>query len=177
MRKTLRSGAYRFELVGREESVLAFRDLPEAIDYLGRFKDNSNQVNILRDVVASYFPNAHRMKVEEVIEKFGGLLINRQVTILSKYELAGGGQVEETPATQAQAAKGPTPAKKSWIEINLIDSDGNPVPGERYKIKLPDGSIEEGNLDAFGHAEHYGINPGSCEVCFPNLDTDNWAHV
>ena len=38
--------------------------------------------------------------------------------------------------------------KKSWIEIQLIDEDGNPVPGEPYKITLPDGTtIADGTLD------------------------------
>ncbi len=64
--------------------------------------------------------------------------------------------------------------KKTWIEIVLKDEDGNPVPGEPYRITLPDGSVSEGTLDQNGFARVDGIDPGTCEVTFPNLDKDTW---
>jgi type VI secretion system secreted protein VgrG len=65
--------------------------------------------------------------------------------------------------------------KKSWIEIKLLDPNDNPVPGERYRITLPDGStVAEGSLDANGFARVGGIDPGTCKVTFPNLDTSTW---
>ncbi len=43
--------------------------------------------------------------------------------------------------------------KKSWIEIELVDEEGNPVPGEKYKVILPDGqTVAEGTLDEKGFA-------------------------
>ena len=63
--------------------------------------------------------------------------------------------------------------KKHWIEIQLNDQDGNPVPGEPYKITLPDGTtIADGTLDDKGHARVDNIDPGTCQVTFPNLDKD-----
>jgi len=65
--------------------------------------------------------------------------------------------------------------KKSWIEIQLNDEDGNPVPGEPYKITLPDGStIADGTLDDKGFARVDNIDPGTCQVTFPNLDKEAW---
>jgi type VI secretion system secreted protein VgrG len=66
--------------------------------------------------------------------------------------------------------------KKHWIEIQLNDQDGNPVPGEPYKITLPDGTtIADGTLDDKGHARVDNIDPGTCQVTFPNLDKTSWA--
>jgi len=85
-----------------------------------------------------------------------------------------------TPATVAaataaqQAAGAAQTPPKTWIEIELVDKDGNPVPGERYQIKLPDGSVAEGTLDDKGHARVDGVDPGNCEVTFPNLDQTVW---
>jgi type VI secretion system secreted protein VgrG len=65
--------------------------------------------------------------------------------------------------------------KKNWIEIELRDQDGNPVPGEVYKVTLPDGTtVADGTLDEKGRARVENIDPGSCKVTFPNLDQEAW---
>jgi type VI secretion system secreted protein VgrG len=65
--------------------------------------------------------------------------------------------------------------KKSWIEIVLVDQDDKPVPGEAYRITLPDGTtLAEGTLDDKGFAREDGIDPGTCKVTFPNLDKESW---
>lgn len=66
--------------------------------------------------------------------------------------------------------------KTHWIEIELLDEGGSPVPGEPYRITLPDGStVADGTLDEKGHARVENIDPGSCKVTFPNLDQDAWG--
>jgi type VI secretion system secreted protein VgrG len=65
--------------------------------------------------------------------------------------------------------------KKSWIEIELVDDKGKPVPGEKYRVTLPDGTtIDEGTLDEKGFKRIDGIDPGTCKITFPNLDKDAW---
>ncbi len=65
--------------------------------------------------------------------------------------------------------------KKSWIEIELVDEEDNPVPGERYRITLPDGkTLAEGRLDDKGFARVDGIDPGTCQITFPDLDKEAW---
>jgi len=61
-----------------------------------------------------------------------------------------------------------------WIEIELVDEENQPVPGEQYRIELPDGSVVEGSLDSQGKARRDGIPPGNCKVTFPNLDKEAW---
>jgi len=65
--------------------------------------------------------------------------------------------------------------KKGWIEIELVDETDEPVPGERYEITLPDGSVAEGTLDTKGFARLEWIEDGQCEVSFPDLDADVWS--
>ncbi len=87
------------------------------------------------------------------------------------------------PAAQSPASDAPThdpnspenKKKKSWIEIQLNDEDGRPVPGEPYKVTLPDGTtVADGTLDDKGFARVDNIDPGTCQVTFPNLDKDSW---
>jgi hypothetical protein len=56
-----------------------------------------------------------------------------------------------------------------------VDDAGMPVPGEQYRITLPDGStLAEGTLNEKGCARIDGIDPGSCKVTFPKLHKDAW---
>jgi len=63
----------------------------------------------------------------------------------------------------------------SWIEIELVDEIGQPVPNEEYEITAPNGEvIKKGHLDANGLAHVSIPEPGTCQVCFPNLDARAW---
>jgi type VI secretion system secreted protein VgrG len=105
--------------------------------------------------------------------------------IKAEQEQAGKGKygtispASHTPSTvaaaaAAQQATDPKAPPKTWIEIELVNKDGDPVPGEKYSIKLPDGSVAEGTLDDHGKARVDGIDPGSCQVTFPNMDQTVW---
>ena len=107
-------------------------------------------------------------------------------------DVANPGAVEAIKATQRQTQTGKygavkvkpyqppsespqeDPAEKTWIDIKLLDAENAPVPGERYRVKLPDGSVAEGTLDGNGYARVEGFDPGSCEVTFPDLDKAAW---
>jgi len=59
-----------------------------------------------------------------------------------------------------------------WIEIELVGEDNKPIPDEKYKVTLPDGSIKEGKLDQNGWARVEGAPAGDCEVTFPEIDKE-----
>jgi type VI secretion system secreted protein VgrG len=91
-------------------------------------------------------------------------------------------QTGQYGAIQARPYKPPaTPAEKeqksSWIEIEMVDADDHPVPGEPYRITLSDESVIEGTLDEKGCARIEGIEPGSCQITFPNLDKEAWEKL
>jgi hypothetical protein len=64
----------------------------------------------------------------------------------------------------------------SWIEILLVGEDKIPIPGECYRIILPNGiTVAEGKLDTKGKARVTNIDPGICRITFPNLDQEAWV--
>ena len=65
----------------------------------------------------------------------------------------------------------------SWIEVHLLDMEGNPVGGKQYAITTPDGNVSQGTLDSSGKVRLDGIKPGACDICFPDLDKDAWEPI
>lgn len=65
-----------------------------------------------------------------------------------------------------------------WIGIELKDDEGNPIPNESFKLKLPDGNIINGRLDKEGKAKIEGLSEGGdCEVSFPRIHGDEWSSL
>jgi len=65
-----------------------------------------------------------------------------------------------------------------WIEIVMIGEDDSPVPGVKFKVKLPNFEIVQGFTDGRGKARIENIPvAGNCEVTFPELDKDAWAKI
>jgi hypothetical protein len=66
------------------------------------------------------------------------------------------------------------PQKPHWIEIMVQDKEGNPVVGQDYEIRLPNGQLATGTTDERGVARIDGIDPGNCRIRFPSLDKTVW---
>jgi type VI secretion system secreted protein VgrG len=74
---------------------------------------------------------------------------------------------DEEEQTEAQE-------EDSWVEIELVDDEGQPCPFEPYELVLPNGRKTRGRLDKFGLARVDGIPPGPIDMTFPNLDKEGW---
>jgi hypothetical protein len=51
----------------------------------------------------------------------------------------------------------------SWIEVRVVDQDGEPVPNIEYEIKLTDGGTRRGRTNPYGVVRFDGIAEGNCE--------------
>ncbi len=51
-------------------------------------------------------------------------------------------------------------AGSTYLHIHCVDEQGNPLAGAKYKLVLPDGTEEEGELDPDGWVKHDGILRG-----------------
>lgn len=79
--------------------------------------------------------------------------------------------LENAPWHNEQAV----PEEEHWIGIRLFDDNGQPLPGEPYRVILADGTtVARGRLNNKGEAYVAGIDPGSCQVTFPDLDARTW---
>jgi hypothetical protein len=66
----------------------------------------------------------------------------------------------------------------TWIGIEMVGEDGQPICWEEYSITLPTGEVVRGYLDDKGIAKVQNIlNPGMCKVTFPRLDEEAWKKI
>lgn len=65
--------------------------------------------------------------------------------------------------------------KKTEIDFQLLDQNGEPVKNENYKVTLPGGGVMTGKTDNEGKVHIAGIDPGSCKVSFPDIHEDDWS--
>lgn len=88
---------------------------------------------------------------------------------------AGAGAAAAAPTHNPEDKK--NKEKTHWVEVELVDDAGQPLPGMAYEVKLPDGSVSTGTTDEKGVGRITNIDPGNCEITFPNLDQDAWEEA
>ena len=67
--------------------------------------------------------------------------------------------------------------EKSWIDIELLNEQHEPVPYALYHVTLLDGSVKEGELDGNGRAKIGITGSGVCHIFFPGEDAEAWIKV
>ena len=86
-------------------------------------------------------------------------------------------EVEVEEGAFEPAAYEPEERITSWVEIELVDEAGQPVPHELYEVTYPDGTTRRGKLNAEGLA-HIGLSePMELQVTFPHLDAEAWERA
>jgi len=92
----------------------------------------------------------------------------------------GGGSAPAVKAAQASAATAQsgspeaTTKNEHWLEIEFVDTAGNPVSGIPYKFKDPDGKESESTLRLDGTIRRDGISEGQAEVVLQSVYSAKW---
>ena len=132
----------------------------------------------LRDLVSADMPppSAHRSLEAEMLNHVRWLLRTQRLLVVECIEVRR--ELPDLPrATLKALPRGvPVPLEdiKTWVEIELLDDAGKPVANERYTVKIPEGVIMSGTLDAKGRAKITNIDSGMCDISFPEIDGREW---
>ena len=169
MRRSLHDGTARYEILGMNDSILKFGDIPAALRFLRTLASNPAHMEAIRSLISDVSFDVHRMDTEGVLVRAAELLVSGRIRILRSHEFSGGAAAEALAAQKsAEEAKTPSPAappKKHWIEFKVVDDvTGEPVKDLEITIKLPDGGVEKRTTDAGGFVEVNDILKGDCEI-------------
>lgn len=172
--------AWRWEAASPGQ-LIELRDPLSARAWLGRIAADAGAMARLRRLAAERGATpGFGLDDDEVLNRLAGWIANGDIRIGAEARGAlsswGAGDAAEEQAAPASAKRAVT--ELTWITIELVGEDDKPIPGERYRIELPDGTVREGRLDGSGLARVRGIEePGQCVVTFPDLDEEAWKSI
>jgi hypothetical protein len=134
----------------------------------------------LRELVAGQqaLPVARRVIDAEVLKHLGWLLETGRLIVFEcievQRELPKLPRAPLAPRTVARPPRPPEEELKTWVGIELVDDRDKPVANQRYRVKVPGGTFHEGTTDAKGQAKITNLNPGGCEISFPDIHAKEW---
>jgi hypothetical protein len=175
VKTTLRSGPLVVEIashVGPHAAGVRFTSALHASLFLRRFAQEPPNLSALRRLLHQRFHlEIARFADAEIIDHVARLLVTGRLSLARQPLEPLGTRDLVVPDEPAAPEARPVPVEeKTWIEIELLDMDDNPMPGEPYWIELTDGSIREGSLNDKGRAYFGDLDAGICEVRWPRLD-------
>lgn len=135
------------------------------------FRDLASAYGLLHDV--------HRVNDSQVLEHVAWLLQTERLIAVEcpvQYRQSPMAEVPSAPPIRTPVKRQPVEEPtKTWVEIELLDALGKPVPNEPYVVTVPEGTKKTGNLDGQGRARISGIDPGMCQISFPEIDGREWS--
>jgi hypothetical protein len=175
MSTTLCRGTERLEIrdagpPGRKATRIDCSPRGAAVALLRRFADPAGK-RALRAALAAVSPgrDVRTLSDAAVLEALSLRLAGGALRAFVWTEATGSLERERASVPEVSGA-----APLTWVEIRLVDTDGYPLAGERFILKLSDGTTRDGELDAGGSARVESIPAGSCRVSFPDLDETEW---
>jgi hypothetical protein len=175
---------------------LRFHNVAEALDFLRWSIKDDFQRRRLREILARLEGQVYQLEQDAVYQHIalhlisGALKVVRYTTTAERAMGSLGAAAAAAAPTSSEAVTTTTESKRflvqkeepptppavrkqlSWVEIQLVDTAGKPVPGIRYRIELPDGQFQDGTLDETGRARADQIEPGTCWISFPDYDKE-----
>jgi type VI secretion system secreted protein VgrG len=96
-----------------------------------------------------------------LVDGQGNVIVNAANLTLDGSEIAlKGSKLNKIQPDSVQEQQG-------FVELQLVDEDGNPVANAKYELHLPNGDVKKGTLDGSGKARVEDVPPGACRVVFP----------
>ncbi len=81
---------------------------------------------------------------------------------------------EAAAAVARQVPPEPPDTGKAWVEIEVVDAQGKPLPYQKVRVVDSGQTVRIGYTSAEGLLRVNGIAPGNCTISLADLDQDAW---
>ena len=83
--------------------------------------------------------------------------------------------VEDVASTSEDWASNEVEEDTDWIEVQLVDSEDQPLAGVAYELELANGVVRRGRTNGDGLLRHDRIPSGTCMISLPQLHGEDWS--
>jgi hypothetical protein len=106
-----------------------------------------------------------------------GRLVLKQVPRIH----AWGGAHEAKASSEAQWTPRPSAREErtsegAWLELELLNQQGEPVANRRFRVIQHERVVREGMTNANGFARVESLSPGTCDIEFVDFDESDFNH-
>lgn len=141
--------------------------------FVHRPRDAAHLVALAQAIAGRRPGQSHRFRAADIMDAFArGTWVLLPIA-LPYAPAQAAAEVVESVARQLLSAR----TVKTWVEMEVVDEDGRPMPGLDYTCMLPDGTMRSGKLDKDGKVRFDGIDPGNCAFMLPTLAPDAWRRA
>ena len=161
---------------GRE---ITFHSQSTAKRYLSNYLGNYTAMQTLRSCVSEKQAyGVHNLDDHEIIERMAFTLVDGSYRFveLSSPDYETFLLPERKPDAEEEQEE--EQEQWTWVGLQFVGEDDQPVAHESFELKLPDGSVKRGRTDSYGYADTQNIyGEGDCELTFVDLDQDAWKEA
>jgi type VI secretion system secreted protein VgrG len=174
-------GAHREERVVGEKTVSVGEDWDGMVHASARLAtDGDDSQTVSGKAVVSAGPGAATEAQTETLEaqkltiEVGGkpaIVMDAQgnVSILATNLTLDGSEIALKGSKLNKIQPDSIQEQQGFVELQLVDEDGNPVANAKYELHVPNGEVKKGSLDGSGKARVENVPPGACRVVFPDF--------
>ena len=163
-----------------DDRFLDLRDHESALAYLRTCRGETDNGTQMRGLLADEDAPASLSEWDddEVLDTLAYRLERADLTLLRRRREYRSAELVIIPEQDQDEPVLAAAAELTWIEIQMVDEEGEPVSGQAYELTLPDGSLQRGKLNYRGRARVDDIGlPGACSVTFRDLDGEAWEAI
>ena len=159
-----------------------FADVRAATTWLARFLADPSDALCLRQLAGELAHGEPPHDDRDVLARIAAALVMGRLALVrveppARPAAAVAAHAQPRAAVDLFAQSGPAARDDHWIEVQLLDEAGAGDPGQRCRIVTSDQRVYTGYTDPLGVARWTRIAPGTCQVCFPDLDGAAWESV
>lgn len=156
----------------QSDRVLPIREAERLVStWWHELGESSHIVDLYEDLAESVVRPLSEVQIDsEVLPRIFQAIRDHEVVVLKTSLFDEPKKRDDRPIVSRAPAPAPSPTtprigrlikEKSFLDVSVVNEQGDPLGGTLYKVQLPDGRSEQGELDGSARVFKPNIDPGT----------------